>query len=165
MANLVEDLLTAARQEAGQLKVVAVPVSLAAQVNQTLESMNPSREIKVSGSAPRAFADPGRVRQIIRNLLTNAIKYGGQQVSIHLDQMGETVRASVIDDGPGVSSGQEDRIFDRYERAHDDDSHPGSVGIGLSISRDLARHMGGDLKYVRSNGMTRFELLLPVHDG
>ena len=164
VANLVEDLLTAARQEDGQLKVVAVPVSLAAQVNQTLESMNPSREIKVSGSAPRAFADPGRVRQILRNLLSNAIKYGGQQVSIHLDQMGETVRAAIIDDGLGVSSGQEDRIFDRYERAHDDDSHPGSVGIGLSISRDLARHMGGDLKYVRSNGTTRFELLLPVHD-
>ena len=165
VANLVEDLLTAARQEAGQLKVVAVPVSLAAQVNQTLESMNPVREITISGSAPRAFADPGRVRQIIRNLLTNAIKYGGKQVSIHLAHMGETVRATVIDDGPGVSPGQEDRIFDRYERAHDDDSHPGSVGIGLSISRDLARHMGGDLKYVRSNGMTRFELLLPVHDG
>lgn len=164
VANLVEDLLTAARQEAGQLKVVAVPVNLSAQVNQTLESMNPSREIKVSGSAPRAFADPGRVRQILRNLLTNATKYGGKQVSIHLDQLGETVRAAVIDDGPGVSSGQEDRIFDRYERANDDDSHPGSVGIGLSISRELARHMGGDLRYARSDGMTRFELWLPVHD-
>ena len=164
VANLVEDLLTAARQEAGQLKVVAVPVNLSAQVNQTLESMNPSREIKVSGSASRAFADPGRVRQILRNLLTNATKYGGKQVTIHLDQMGETVRATVIDDGPGVSPGQEDRIFDRYGRAHDDDSHPGSVGIGLSISRELARHIGGDLRYVRSDGITRFELLLPVHD-
>ena len=133
-------------------------------MNQTLELMNPPREIAISGSAPRAFADPGRVRQVIRNLLTNAIKYGGQQVSIHLDQVGETVRTTVIDDGPGVSPGQEDRIFDRYERAHDDDSHPGSVGIGLSISRELARHMGGDLRYVRSDGITRFELLLPVHD-
>ena len=163
VANLVEDLLTAARQEAGQLKVVAVPVSLSAQVNQALESMNPSREIKISGSAPRAFADPGRVRQVLRNLLTNAIKYGGEEISIHLDRMGETARATVIDNGPGVDPDYEDRIFDRYERANDDDSHPGSVGIGLSISRDLARHMGGDLRYVKSNGMTRFELLLPVH--
>ena len=69
----------------------------------------------------------------------------------------------MIDNGPGVDPDYEDRIFDRYERANDDDSHPGSVGIGLSISRDLARHMGGDLRYVKSNGMTRFELLLPVH--
>lgn len=158
VANLVEDLVTAARHEAGQLKVVAVPVSLAAQVNQALETIGRSFEVPVRGESPRAMADPGRVRQILRNLLTNAEKHGGENVGIELGETGGMARATVIDDGPGVPTEQEETIFGRT----DDAGSATTVGIGLSISRELARHMGGDLRYVRVSGSTRFELTLPV---
>lgn len=159
VSNLVEDLLTTARYESGQLKVVAVPVSLHAQVNQALETIGHSTEIEVRGDASRAKADPARVRQIIRNLLTNARNYGGDEVHVELDDHEGMARASIVDNGPGVPEGRAQSIFERSERGSE-----ASVGIGLPISRELARHMGGDLRYVRVAGLTRFELLLAINE-
>jgi two-component system sensor histidine kinase/response regulator len=162
VANLVEDLVTAARHEAGQLKVVAVPVSLDAQVNQALESMALPIDVVVRGEAPRAQADPRRVRQILRNLLTNGAKHGGGDVFVELGEREGTALATVVDDGPGLSSDQEELIFGHSEAQGGSTNR---LGIGLSISRELARHMGGDLTYVRAGDATRFELSLPVHPG
>lgn len=161
LVNLVEDLLTAARQEAGQLAVVSVPVNPAAQAKQTIESLVLIDSVEVVGTAPTASADPSRVRQIIRNLVTNAVKYGGETVSVQLDEAGGMARVTVCDDGPGVPKDMERAIFDRYTRAHNDDDAR-SVGIGLAISAELAELMGGRLEYARRDGWTRFELSLPV---
>lgn len=158
VANMVEDLVTVARHEAGQLKVVAVPVSLDAQVNQALEAMAVPMDVAVRGEAPRAHADPRRVRQILRNLLTNAAKHGGENVIVELGGRDEMALAAVIDDGPGMPPDREELVFG--------DAENGSLqhlGIGLPISRELARHMGGDLTHVRTGDETRFELSLPTH--
>ncbi len=162
VSNMVEDLLTAARQEAGQLTVVAVPVNMMAQTKQAIEVLNPDAGVTISGQSSTALADPGRVRQILRNLLTNALKYGGDHVTVNLDTSSDFARATVIDDGPGVPPESTELIFHSYERAHAKESHPGSVGIGLSISRELARQMGGDLEYRRHDGRTHFDLMLPL---
>ncbi|MGD2101663.1 MAG: hybrid sensor histidine kinase/response regulator [Acidimicrobiia bacterium] len=160
VSNLVEDLVTAARFESGQLKVVAVPVSIRAQVNQALETMGSADEIEVRGDASRALADPARVRQIIRNLLTNARRHGGDVVAVELDDHEHMARVTVVDDGPGIPSVSIETVFERHDRS-DGEKHAFS-GIGLPISRELARHMGGDLAYERRDG-TRFELTLPRH--
>jgi two-component system sensor histidine kinase/response regulator len=162
VANLVEDLVTAARHEAGRLKVVAVPVSLAAQVNQALESVALQMDIVVRGEAPRAQADPRRVRQILRNLLTNAAKHGDGDVYLELGERDGMALATVADHGPGLSPDQEELIFG-HRGATGAPTH--RLGIGLSISRDLARHMAGDLTYVRAGDTTRFQLCLPAHPG
>jgi PAS domain S-box-containing protein len=162
VSNMVEDLLTAARHEAGQLTVVAVPVNMMAQTKQALEVLDPRANVSISGEASTAVADPGRVRQVLRNLLTNALKYGGDNVSVELGRSEDFARATVIDDGPGVPPESAELIFLSYERAHGEESHPGSVGIGLSISRELARLMGGDLEYRRSAGRTHFDFTVPL---
>ncbi len=162
VSNMVEDLLTAARHEAGQLTVVAVPVNLMAQTKQALEVLDPKANVQISGEASTALADPGRVRQVLRNLLTNALKYGGDNVSVELGRSEEFARATVVDDGPGVPPESAELIFHSYERAHGEESHPGSVGIGLSISRELAKLMGGDLEYRRSGGKTHFDFTVPM---
>lgn len=162
VSNMVEDLLTAARQEAGQLTVVAVPVNVTAQIRQALEVLNPTAKVAISGETAPAVADPGRVRQVLRNLLTNAIKYGGEHVSVELGTVDGMARASVIDDGPGVPEDMKERIFRSYERAHGSETHPSSVGIGLSISRELARRMGGDVQYRRKEGRTHFDFTVPL---
>ncbi|MGB8362067.1 MAG: HAMP domain-containing sensor histidine kinase [Acidimicrobiia bacterium] len=161
VANLVEDLVTAARHETGQLKVVAVPVSLRAQVNQALETLGPVAGVPVEGEAPKAKADPGRVRQIMRNLLTNAMKHGCDSVHVELGERKSLAFAAVVDDGQGVPDGMLSAIFGRDER---DDGTTPSLGIGLPIARELARHMGGDLTYARTVNATRFELTLPIHN-
>lgn len=72
------------------------------------------------------------------------------------------VVVSVVDNGPGVPSGQENAIFEAYQRAHSAAGQPASVGLGLSVARKLARMMGGDLQYKRLDGQTAFKLSLPL---
>jgi signal transduction histidine kinase len=163
LTNIVEDLLTAAKTEAGTLAVVAVPVSLRAQAAQVLETFGQkAREhIEVDGPPVGAIGDPARIRQILRNLISNALRYGGDRVRVTVIGADSTARVLVTDNGPGVPREEHERIFEPYHRAHDKPGLTASIGLGLSISRKLARLMDGDLVYRRETGVTIFELLLP----
>jgi signal transduction histidine kinase len=72
------------------------------------------------------------------------------------------IRLAVCDDGPPISGDVATQMFDRYYRTRNASGRPGSVGIGLTISRDLARMMHGDLTYRHDGTWSRFELTLPV---
>ncbi len=109
----------------------------------------------------RAWADATRVRQILRNLLTNAFRYGGNSVEISVRHLNGSVRITVSDDGPGIPVGDREQIFQPYQRAHNATGQPASVGLGLTISRQLARLMGGDLTYRHEEGRSSFDLALP----
>ncbi|NND04513.1 MAG: ATP-binding protein, partial [Acidimicrobiia bacterium] len=106
--------------------------------------------------------DPLRVRQIMRNLLTNAYRYGGDDVAVEVDQAVEVCVLAVTDNGVGVPESDAERIFDSYQRSDNAVQQPKSVGLGLSVSRKLARLMGGDLVYRRVDNRTRFELTIPA---
>jgi signal transduction histidine kinase len=164
LTNIVEDLLTAAKVEAGTLTVVHVPVDLRAQAAQVLESWDRQEAgyIELTGSAVRALADPARVRQILRNLISNALKYGGDKIQISIGSDQTTTRIAVIDDGPGIPEDQHEPIFESYQRAHHLPGLTGSLGLGLTISRHLARLMDGDLTHQHQTGQTTFELTLPT---
>ena len=95
----------------------------------------------------QSHADPVRFRQIIRDLLTNAIRYGGDSVRIDIRHDNERVWIDVADSGEGVAFESRETIFEAYERAHRSVGLPGSVGLGLTVSRRLARLMDGDLTY------------------
>lgn len=160
LTNIVEDLLTAAKAEAGTLTVVKVPVDLRANAAQVLETLNRHQPIELVGSAVRVSGDPGRVRQILRNLISNALRYGGDGIRVNvIDE--PSPRVQVRDNGQGIHAGERDRIFDPYQRAHDAPGLTASMGLGLTISRSLARLMGGDLTYRYEEGESIFELLLP----
>lgn len=164
LSNIVDDLVVAARADLGHLEVVAVPIHLRAQSNQVLEAMDLSGHlsVRVTGEDSVALGDPSRVRQIIRNLITNAARYGGTdiEVAIHADGVG--AHLLVIDDGQGVPQDQQDRIFDAYQRAHASPGVTHSLGLGLYLSRTLARLMLGDISYRRAAGQTIFHLRLPA---
>jgi signal transduction histidine kinase len=108
------------------------------------------------------MADGLRTRQIIRNLLTNATRYGGANVKIEIDVHDGMGRLTAMDDGNGVLGIDEDKIFDPYYRSRTDVAQPDSVGLGLAVARQLARLMSGDLVYRRQDSWTRFELRLPL---
>ena len=124
--------------------------------------MDANKSIKITGDAPKASGDPARVRQIIRNLLSNAARYGGDQISIELGGNPLFTSLRVTDNGEPIPMKDRQRIFDSYERAHHVRGAPDSVGLGLSISRHLARLMGGHLTYDHRNGYSVFELTLPT---
>ena len=165
LAAIIDDLLVAARSELDLLAITRVPVSLRAQVAQVLENTEDSlrRRVDLVGdSRQTAIGDPGRVRQIIRNLLTNAARYGGDHVEVRFGIGDGMVRVEVADDGPGLRREDWDLIFEPYYRAHHgDDTQPAALGIGLSVARHLARLMDGELSYRREANWSVFRLALP----
>ena len=156
LSDIVEDLLTRAQSEARTLSVVAVPVDLGANVNQVLEAWHGDERMRVttSGSPARAIGDPARVRQIVRNLVTNALRYGAGAIEITTGMRASGAWLTVSDEGTGIPEQEAERVFEPYERG-EAGVMPGSIGLGLAISRELARLMGGDLTYRRARGSHR----------
>jgi signal transduction histidine kinase len=112
----------------------------------------------------RMHADPKRVQQVVRNLLENARKYGGDQVLVEGFAHGEQYVLVVSDNGPGVPDGSANQIFEHFEQLSKGDSRSSSgIGLGLPIARRLARAMGGDVWYERRFPTgSRFCFSLPV---
>ena len=162
VANIVEDLLVIARADIGRISVLPEEVDLRAHVRDALVGMKDHELVSTVGEAPAVWADPTRVRQVLRNLLTNAVRYGGNQVRIELGVIGDKARLEVCDDGPGIDEIDHDRIFEAYHRAHHRQGQPASVGLGLTVSKRLAELMGGDLTYYRKEGWSVFSLSLPL---
>lgn len=160
MTHLVEDLLVGARVEIGQLVVAEVPVDMRAQVSQVVESLRMDVDVGITGDAIAA-GDPGRVRQILRNLLTNAARHGGPDVRVTVETADEMCLVSVSDVGEAIPEHDQRRIFTRFETRVQSEGLTGSVGIGLPLSRDLAIRMGGDVRYRHEHGRNIFELSLP----
>ena len=158
--TLVEDLLTVARP-AEHLRVnpsmIAVADEVAAVVTLLTTVMTKPINV-VDGTGLRAYADPARLRQIIRNLLTNAERYGGPHVEIRIEQLGSNASITVCDDGPGIPTADRAGIFEEWQGAET----PQSSGLGLTIARRLARAMDGDLEYRYADGQSLFSLTLPV---
>ena len=163
IVEIVEDLLTAAQAEAGSLVVSNRPFDLAAEISRAITGLERRHDGRLDSTlAPAvAFADPARVRQIVRNLVANAINPGGPNIDVGLESASDQVRVLVADDGPGLAPGDDRRVFDAFQRGRAGGG-PGSVGLGLTISRHLAREMGGDLAYRREDGVSTFVLTLPA---
>lgn len=163
VADLVEDLLVAARADMGQIEVARTTFDVVAQVRSTLTaggSFTTDVSVEAGPDPVRAVGDPARVRQIVRNLLTNAERYGGSVVTIHIAKDDDRVVVAVADDGPGLPRHEWDKIFQPYHRGHQTPGRPGSVGIGLAISRQLAELMGGTLTYTGEQQRSVFILTL-----
>jgi signal transduction histidine kinase len=164
LVNIVSDLLAAAKADSGTLTVSRVSVSLRAQAAQVLEGIRRDSDvsIEISGESAPGIGDPDRVRQIVRNLVTNAQRYGGDTIRVELARGSGRAILRVCDNGSGVPDDDRERMFEPYASAHGADAHTGSIGLGLTISRELARLMNGDLTYRYRDGESVFELTLPV---
>ena len=167
----VNDALDVARIEAGRLELNSAPfdpatilreianadAGLAAQKNLTID-------VLVASDAPRAVrGDALRVQQILFNLTHNALKFtthGG--ITLKLDRDGDGIAYHVIDNGPGMTTEECARIFQRFEQADHGRLQPGS-GLGLAISRELVNLMGGRIgvQSVPGRGST-FSVQLPL---
>lgn len=164
VANLIEDLLVAARLDAGALRMMDGPCDLSDQINLVMTTLPSARdlEIELDCCAVCVSGDAIRVRQIIRNLVSNAARHGGSKVEISVVTTDGFAVLRVSDNGPGVDAGDAERIFDLYDSQTTDVSRPGSLGVGLFVARGLARKMGGDLVYEPSKPRSAFILTLPL---
>ena len=163
LTNLVNDLLMVAKADIGTLHVAQIPVDLKTQVVHVLKAFAADQvaHIELVGNPLTAVGDPDRVRQIFRNLLTNALRYGGDTIRVEVLNGGTTAKVLICDNGTAIPAKDRQRIFQPYQRAHNAPGLTDSLGLGLAISRQLAQLMGGDLTYQHQNGESIFELSLP----
>ncbi len=160
---LVEDLLTAVRPT-DFVRIDVGIIDIAAEVDTVLAMLGPAitKNVDVrNGRGLHAVADPIRFRQIIRNLLTNAERYGGPLIEVDIESEANMVSITVSDDGQGIPESDRDKVFQEWQASDLGVRHPHSLGLGLTISQRLARAMDGDLTYEYSGGESRFTVTLP----
>jgi PAS domain S-box-containing protein len=166
--KLVEDLLMAARIDRGDIDFLLEGTDLRSEAVTVITepgvaALRGERSVAVEGEPAVAWADPHRVRQILRNLMVNALQHGGQEVTVRCGVRLESQEAytQVCDNGAGVSGELAGTLFQPYQHGRRE-GQTESVGLGLYLSRNLAHLMGGDIVYSRADGKTVFELSLPV---
>ncbi len=160
VAAIVDDLLVAARADMGKVAISLGVVDLKREARMALDGAGIAA--RVSGDPVHAWADAQRVRQILRNLLSNALRYGGTYREVRLGRDDDSVWVEVADSGLPIPEEDRERIFDAYTGTRDGGSHVGSMGLGLFISRKLARLLGGDLAYAHDGAFGVFRLELPM---
>lgn len=151
LSNLVEDILVIPRLEAGHLRLSATDLDLRQQAFATGQVVFQDTDREFAVAIPGGVvvnADQVRLEQVLRNLLENARKYGGDQVLIEGEPQGDLYRVVVSDNGPGIPEADQERIFEHFEQVTKGDARSDQgVGLGLPIARTLTRAMGGDLWY------------------
>ena len=159
MSHIIDDLLVSARAGMGTVSVTLETVDLNAELTTAVEGVG-IHLLEFPSALPPAIGDGPRIRQILRNLLTNLERYGGSSRRMLGGVTGRRVWLEVRDNGDGVSEEDSGRIFEPYASAHN--GVASSVGLGLSVSRQLAELMGGSLEYFRDAEESVFRLELAL---
>ena len=166
-SEMINDLMTASLIQSEMLTLNREPLDVLELVRISAAQFSDNkREFPVRVLDGKAgfvgLADPLRMRQIIRNLMTNAVRYGGPHVELRVDRKDTAIVVEVTDDGSGIPPSDRELVFEPFSRSATN-SHPAeSVGLGLYTSRNLARMMGGDLSYRFEDHRSIFELLIPA---
>jgi signal transduction histidine kinase len=168
LGRLIEDLATLALADAGRLTLHPEPVDPRALADDAVEAAAPLAEhksvalrVEAADALPPLEADPTRLRQVLVNLLTNAIRHSpaGGAVTVVVDTDRNAVSFTVRDTGRGIPGDQLDAVFDRFTKAADS----GGSGLGLAIARDLVRAHGGTIAAAnRPDGGAAVTFTIPV---
>jgi len=155
LLSLINDVLNFVKAESGRLHFAMQPVpvrdllgGLDVLFGQQLKARQVGYEWVPGDDASAVLADPDRARQVLQNLVSNAVKFTspGGRISVRTSARGNTVRISVKDTGVGVPAQKLETIFEPFVQLDRDLASPREgAGLGLAISRDLARAMGGDI--------------------
>lgn len=165
LSRMVDDLLTTARLDAGALHFQFENLDVVEEVHEVIEPMRRSGvEVSLDVRPSLVRSDRLRLRQVLRNLVSNAAKYGGSSLRIVGRLESGWYEMRVEDDGEGIPNDLRERLFSRFLHEGDVPLVLGSVGLGLSIVRALTEGMGGAVWYERENGWTSFVVRVPLAD-
>jgi len=171
LATLIGDVLDTSRIEAGTFSYRFSDVDLAALVRDSIATASVGQdEVPLNAivrEVPLVRGDPGRLRQVVGNLIDNAVKYSPTGIAVEVDvrQFNGAVVVTVSDHGPGISTEDQRLIFEKFGRASGGSSKPGT-GLGLYIARSIAEAHGGtvDVSSQPGHGAT-FTLTVPRVEG
>ena len=172
LSHLVDNVLQFSRGERRRVRLAPRPLELGALLRDQAEKFQPVarakhvRMVTLVEHDARVLADDAALRQVVLNLVDNAVKYGppGQEVRIGLERSGRVVRMFVEDEGPGIPEHERERIWSSWQRLSRDRRRAVSgTGIGLTVVRELiGRHGGRTWVEAGRRGGARFVVELPV---
>ncbi len=172
LASIVEDLLLASHLDSGKLRLALADCDPADLVSGVVEAAginvptNVRLVVQLEPELPHVRADPNQLRQVIGNLIDNAVKYSpdGGEVRVAAAANGGSVRFSVSDSGLGIPSSEQRRIFEKFYRLDPDMTRGiGGTGLGLYISSELVRRFDGRIWVVSQEGQgSTFHVELPT---
>ena len=176
---LVNDALDVARIEAGQLALAPEPVAVWPALAESLDLVRPAAAARslVVGAPPadapdhRVLADPNRLRQVLANLFSNAVKYNvpGGRIQVDCRPIGTAdgrpqIRIAVGDTGVGIPADRMDEVFVPFQRLGAETSGIEGTGLGLAVTKSLVEAMGGTIGVGSVEGVgTTFYVDLPAH--
>jgi signal transduction histidine kinase len=170
LLSLIQDVLSFAKIEAGRVTLAPQTVNASEVLEDVTSLMRPQFlgadvdfEVEACPPSLTVYADPERVRQVLLNLLTNAVKFtpAGGSVRMQCRETGNTVSFSVEDTGIGIPTDKQNSIFEPFVQLGRNDSK-GGTGLGLAISHDLAHAMHGNVTVKSEMGRgSVFTLTLP----
>jgi signal transduction histidine kinase len=170
MVRLIDDMLDVTRMRSGALSIQPRPVDLAQlargvveSLAQQAEAVGPPIRLEAPAGVPGVW-DEFRIEQVLTNLITNALRYGGgKQVEVSVRQEGGRARMSVSDQGPGIAAEDHARIFEQFERTDDSRRQAPGLGLGLYIARQIVRSHGGEIELASAPGQgATFSVNLPL---
>ncbi len=169
LRSLINDILDLSALESGELTLEQQEVDICQIAGEVVreEQVNAAGkplEVVLEGSEVMASVDPRRVRQIIGNLVSNAVKFTAEgEVSVAVERRGRFVAIVVTDTGPGIAPQEQAAIFEEYQQAGDATTRRAGTGLGLAITRRLVQMHGGFIELESEVGRgARFTIVLPT---
>jgi signal transduction histidine kinase len=163
LSRMVEDLLTTARLDAGALHFAYQDIDVEVEIAEVATPMIRSGiDLTLAVEPAIIRADRLRFRQLLKNLMSNARKYGGPSIRIEGRVERRTYVCAIVDNGDGIPEELVPRLFKRFIHQGHQTATKDSVGLGLSIVHALAHGMGGSVTHERKGGETYFSLRLPL---
>jgi two-component system, OmpR family, phosphate regulon sensor histidine kinase PhoR len=174
IAQMVAELLDLARIESGGRQLHLDDVDLGRIATESVERLRPFAErqgvelgVELDGELPPVRGEAARLAQVFANLVHNAIKFSssGTEVRIGVKRAGRMLEGWVADDGPGVSRGDQARIFERFYKADRTRTAGGGTGLGLAIARHIVEGHGGVIRVDSEEGRGAiFAFTIPISD-
>jgi two-component system sensor histidine kinase BaeS len=172
LARLVDDLRTLTLAEAGHLPLALEPIDPGALAGQVVQSFLPAAqdvglrlETALSSDLPAVLADADRIRQVLANLIANALRHteDGGYLAVRVEEASRAVRFSVVNSGSTLSPEQAQHVFERFWRAEEArERDRGGAGLGLAISRELVHLHGGRIWVESGENVTTFSFEIPT---
>ncbi|MEJ2217381.1 MAG: ATP-binding protein [Gemmatimonadota bacterium] len=173
MHHYIQDLLDVAQMESGSLRVTPAPEALDRLVEEAMSMLRPlaadrdqALVVEVPAETPLVLVDRARFVQVLTNLVGNAIKFAPDsgRIEMHAEPLGDVVRISITDNGPGIRPEDADAIFQRFWQGDKGDRR--GTGLGLAIARRIVEEHGGEIGFSSEPGQgTTFFFTLPRAEG
>jgi len=170
LRTLIDDILDLSALESGKLQLSCRPVDLRQLADQVIREASPAardRPVRLEVVGPEgvlANADPRRVRQVLTNLVSNAVKFTARgSVTVRVEERGRHAAVVVRDTGPGIPPEETSNIFEEYRQSGDLRARRAGTGLGLSIARRLVKMHGGTIQLDTELGKgSTFTIFLPL---